>query len=232
MPKAKASKLRPLTRRDEVEAAIDRMRKFFAFGASIPATVDRAAEYGTGVVDEKAKKAGMSADAVRKARQLVDPVAGYSAAEFAELCELVLRVQSRQDHRGPVFGRSHLCRLLSVTPRSVRAKLARKAIKEGWSMARLNRAIATRYGRRRQGGRRPSIPADREGLLVQIDGMCEQWRRWQQEMERCTAEGESVIIFTASPSVAVALKQALAAIGKLQTATSSALQDLRDLSVD
>jgi hypothetical protein len=82
-----------------------------------------------------------------------------------------------------IFERCHLVRILSV-PRRKRAALQKESIRKGWSLATLERIIAMRFGTRREGGRRRSVPDDLPSFLVQAEKLCEIWRRWVEELSR------------------------------------------------
>jgi hypothetical protein len=56
--------------------------------------------------------------------------------------------------------------------------------KNGWTVRQLQRAIATRFGPRTHGGRRRAIPTTAEEFWLDVELMCESWRRWRQELER------------------------------------------------
>lgn len=163
------------TRRQQVAAAVKAVRAFHEFGRSLPAKQSHRDGYRQGTVDAEAEKHGLNPDTVRKARQFADPERGYTVAELNALCRSIREVQEGQD--GPVFGRTHLIRLLSV-PKKQRAKVQASAIKNGWSTADLEAHIAAAFGRRRHGGRNRQVPPDLMGVLVQLEGLCESWRRW------------------------------------------------------
>lgn len=167
----------PQTRRQQVAAAVKAVRAFHELGRSLPAKQSHRDGYGRGTVAVEAGKHGLNPDTVRKARQFADPVSGYTAAEVNALCRSIRDTQEGQD--GPVFGRTHLIRLLSV-PKKQRAMVQASAIENGWSTAELEAHIATRFGSRRDGGRRRRVPSDVSGVLVQLDGLCEGWRRWAE----------------------------------------------------
>ena len=163
--------------RNRVTAAIKTIREFHALGRSLPKKTSHKDGYGAGMVDAEARKRGVNPDTVRKARQFADPVTGYSREELVKLCLVLREVQTTQDRSKASFTRSHIVRLLSVQKRE-RAELQNEAILNGWSTAELDSQIATRYGIRRDGGRRRRIPADETGRLANLEQMCESWRRW------------------------------------------------------
>jgi hypothetical protein len=100
-----------------------------------------------------------------------------------ELCRLIREVQPGQDKSRAIFQRSHLVRLLSVEL-DKRAALQKRCINKGWTRSELEAEIARRFGTRRQGGRRRKIPPDLTGLLIQLEHLCEVWRRWIVELSR------------------------------------------------
>lgn len=165
------------TRRQQVAAAVKAVRAFHELGRSLPAKASHKDGYGQGTVTAEAEKHSLNPDTVRKARQFADPVSGYTVAEVNALCRSIRDVQEEQD--GAVFGRTHLIRLLSV-PKKQRAKVQAAAIENGWSTAELEAHIATRFGSRRDGGRKRRVPTDLPGVLVQLEGLCEGWRRWAE----------------------------------------------------
>lgn len=165
------------TRRQQVAAAVKAIRAFHEFGRSLPAKASHKDGYGQGTVAVEAERHRLNPDTVRKARQFADPVNGYSAAELNALCRSIREVQEEQE--GAVFGRTHLIRLLSV-PKKQREKVQAAAIENGWSTAELEAHIATRFGSRRDGGRKRRVPSDLPGVLVQLEGLCEGWRRWAE----------------------------------------------------
>lgn len=165
------------TRRQQVAATVKAIRAFHELGRSLPAKQSHKDGYGQGTVTVEAEKHHLNPDTVRKARQFADPVSGYTAAEVNALCRSIREVQEEQD--GAIFGRTHLIRLLSV-PKKQRAKVQAAAIENGWSTAELEAHIASRFGSRRDGGRKRRVPSDLPGVLVQLEGLCEGWRRWAE----------------------------------------------------
>jgi hypothetical protein len=165
------------TRRQQVAAAVKAIREIHELGRSLPAKQSHRDGYGQGTVTVEAEKHGLNPDTVRKARQFADPVSGYTGAEVNALCRSIREVQEEQE--GAVFGHTHLIRLLSV-PKKQRGKVQTAAIENGWSTAELEAHIATRFGSRRDGGRKRRVPSDLPGVLVQLEGLCEGWRRWAE----------------------------------------------------
>jgi hypothetical protein len=168
--------------REKVKTAVASIKALHKLGQALPKKTNHKDTYDKGTVDAAAKKHNVNSDTVRKARQFADPANGYDQAELKELCELIRTIQDKQDDKWPVFGHTHIIRMQSV-PKKDRPDLQRKAIIEAWSCKRLEDEIATRYGSRRDGGRKRRVPQDANGLLTQIEGMCETWERWLKTVE-------------------------------------------------
>jgi len=154
------------------------MKELFALGLEIAPKATTQAAYGRNVIQAEAERRKLKPETIRRARQLADPVDGYTAEELRELCRHIAQIHPGQDDDLAVFTCSHLVRLLSIRPKSRRIVLQQKVIEQGWSTARLEAEIAARYGTRRAGGKRRRIPRDVVGLLIQIEAMTESWRRW------------------------------------------------------
>ena len=177
------------SRRERVATAVKKIRAFYALGRKIPPKQRHKDAYNHGVIRREAERRGVNEDTVRKARQFADPAEGYTPQELEELCGVVERVQPEQDDGLAIFGKTHVIRLLSVRPRRKRTGLQKQAIEGGWSTAELEAEIARRFGTRREGGRRRRVPAAPADLLVQLEGMCETWGRWQAAVAREPEDG-------------------------------------------
>ncbi len=164
-------------RKARVATAIKSIRDFHELGRSLPKKTTHRDAYRAGTVDSEARRRGINPDLVRKARQFVDPVSGYSLEEVELLCRTLREIQTKQDESYALFSRSHIVRLLSVQKRK-RASLQEAAIRKGWSTSELESKIAARYGIRRDGGRRRRLPVDLLGRIAHLEQMCESWRRW------------------------------------------------------
>jgi len=176
------------SRKQKVEGAIKVIKDFHALGLSLPKRQAHADAYDQDIIKTEAEKKGINGDTLRKARQFADPEDGYSARELKELVKLIRElvklireVQLHQDDKLAVFSKTHIIRLVSV-PKQRRLSLQKKVIQKGWSTAKLETEIATRYGTRRSGGRRGHVPRDAIGLLTQVEKLCETWRRWLAEV--------------------------------------------------
>jgi hypothetical protein len=127
---------------------------------------------------KKAMPAGskISGEIVRKVRQFADAESGYSRSDLDELCRLC------REH-GRAWGIKHLVIIIRVPKADgQRGEVQRRAIEGGWTTAQLEAEVRRRFGRRRAGGRKPAVMPDVEGLLSQLEGMCERWSRLHAEL--------------------------------------------------
>lgn len=162
-------------RREQVTLAVKRIKAFYRIGKGVRVKTTHKESYGLGEVENEAEKHDMNPDTLRKARVFADRDRGYTKKEVEELCMIIKEVQIEQD--GSIFGRTHVIRLLSV-PKAQRADVQNMAINNGWSVGELETYIASNFGSRRDGGRKRRVPSDPVGLLVQLERLCEGWRRW------------------------------------------------------
>jgi hypothetical protein len=222
-----AERSAPRTRKQKVEASIESLRRFYALGETLPPAREHGEEYGKGTIEAAAKKARTNTDKLRKARQLVDPGQGYTPAEMKTLYAWVRALQGDQEFDAPVFGRSHVVRLLTIPDKKVRATLAKKALKEAWSIRELEIAITSRYGRRRKGGRRPEVASDTEGFLVQVDSLCDRVARWKRAVDRRATETPPKCVWTGDADLLQNIERACASVARLRKVVESRLDDLR-----
>ena len=174
-------------RAKRVVVAVRGIKDFHATGRKLPPKASHREAYNQGTIQAAGEQIGLSAEAARQARQLADPQGGYTTTELRELCAFIKDTQPDQDDALPVLGKTHLIRLLSV-PKSRRAALQRAAVKGAWSTARLESEIAAKCGTRREGGRKRQVPHDVVGLLVQLEGACEGWRRLLAAVDQAATE--------------------------------------------
>jgi hypothetical protein len=146
-----------------------------------------------------------------KARQFADPERGYSARRLEALCRLL-------EQRRPNFGISHVGALVTVSWEDGRGDLQEACVKGNWSVRRLQRAILTRLGWRRQGGRHRRVDVEPEEAMVQLDQMAGTWQRWCEEAERKQGDGEDATLFS---RLRKPVREAV-------TSVSEAVQRLRD----
>jgi hypothetical protein len=217
-------------RRTRVAAAVKAIRDFYVLGRAVPEKQAHKDAYDQGTVDAEAQKLGINPDTVRKARQFADPAVGYAPAEVTDLCRLIAAVQPGQADELSVFGRTHLIRLLSVK-KQFRAGLQEAAVRGGWSTSAFEALIASRYGSRRDGGRKRRLPTDALGLLTQVERLCEGWRRWvalvtpapEQQDKKTTTPS----LVDLPPRVRRLIRDADAAMAKLHEAATDDLKARR-----
>lgn len=166
--------------KNTVEAAISAIREFYSVGRERPRRRPDGKLYSRKDTMEDAKRLGWIPEMVRKARQLSQPKSGYTVAELETLFAAM-----RKHADVCRFGKTHIIRMLTV-PRKDRASLQVAAVKEGWTVFRLQTEISRRFGARRPGGRYPAVAPDPGGVYVQLDRMAEQWRRYVAALKKET----------------------------------------------
>jgi hypothetical protein len=173
---------------DSVEKAIQAIQQLSDLGRKVPPRTMGSKLTGEAALKKKADELNVTEDEVRKAQKLVDPQQGYSQEELDQPFSH-MRKQKRRRGEGRLFRRTHLIRLLSVDKKH-RPRLQKLALQNGWTVRQLQRAIAARFGPRTHGGRRRSIPETAEEFWLDIELMCESWRRWRHELERDPPTGD------------------------------------------
>ncbi|MBI3411316.1 MAG: hypothetical protein HY040_23525 [Planctomycetes bacterium] len=158
-------------RRTRVDGNADKIRAFFTIGRKSLRQCRGRMLYRS--AESAAAQVGLNAENYRKARQLADPEMGYTREELDDFLNQCRRARY-------AVGRSFLIVLLRA-PKKDRPWFQRRMFEDRWSIVRLKREVLRRYGRRRQGGRARRLPEDVDGLMVMIEGICEEWRRWHWE---------------------------------------------------
>ena len=167
------------SRHSQINSAVRTIRAFHKLGRSLPPKTTHRKSYGQRIIASAAIQHRLNPDTTRKARAFVDPQRGYSLDEVEALCRQIRKTQIYQ--KGSIFGRTHVIRILSV-PKNRRAKVQNLAIENGWSTAELESYIASQFGSRRDGGRKRRMAKDELGMLVQLERLCEGWRRWAESV--------------------------------------------------
>ena len=166
---------------EEARAAARALRKFWKAGRRSLGRLRKlrrqdpdAYRYGTKqqVLETEAAQEGTNADTMKKAWRVAQE---YDRAQIEALCALVEEKVSR-------FSASHLVLLLAVAGRRRRDALTRRAIREGWGVNAVKRAVQAARGQRRPHvGRRPALPAGAAERLAALDALCVKWIRWCAE---------------------------------------------------
>lgn len=215
----------PRSRAEEVREAVAEIRAFHATWSRMTTgmSVDDLKDWH--LVRDLAEENGVSDSKVRQARQVAET---YDDKDVEQLCRTVERVQSRQEGGLPVFGPTHLIRLMGVSPKARRKALQKEAIEQAWGCRRLELEILRRLGTRGKGGRRRKIPADLHGLLAQVENLCESWRRWRAELGREPEGDEEKHILLADLPVELRhlVDAASRAVGKLHADVVARLKEM------
>ena len=164
----------------DVRTALRRVRSFYDLGCKSLKSNSGRMQYG--MMKDEASRFGVSEELLRKARQFADPEQGYALQELR-----VILSQCRK--AGFALGTTHVIRWLTV-PKRRRGRIERQTIAEKWNMSRLEAEIAKEFGSRRAGGRRRRIPTDSLGILIQLETLCDEWRRWRENLVREPDESE------------------------------------------
>ena len=162
---------------------------------------------GYGKVMVEAERCRLHPEMLRKARRFADE---YSPKDLDRL------IADCEKH-GHALGLRHIIRLLSVASTTARLELQERAVRQRWSVSRLDAAILTRApSRRPDAGRRPTPPVGPADARLRVARMCDHWLRFTEVL--CGPAGrraklpESVLRQVAAADGAVrALRQLTAA---------------------
>jgi hypothetical protein len=165
---------RPQHTTRKVDEGIRKVRAFHQLGQQSLTRYPERSEYAKGQIDAQAKAKKINADTLRKARAFASQYGKPDLDELFSLC--------RKHCFAP--NTSLILRLVTLPIKKERRALQREAIVGHWTITRLNRELAARYGARRLGGRLRAIPPDKVGLLAQLETMCEEWKRWYAALQR------------------------------------------------
>ncbi len=198
-----------------VAAAIREIRKFYETGRASLQDHPGAGPYRGWSIQEGARRLGISPEHLRKAREFAKPAEGYTPEEVKALCA------SMREHQQPL-GTSHVICLLAVA-KDHREDLQRQVIEGGWSVSKLKQAIRLEHGSRKQGGRRPYIPKDREEFLAQLESECVSWRRWYVAAQNVYGGEGRLVLKTLPQRMQKALRETSTSIKGLLTKVSAEL---------
>ncbi len=163
---------------------------------------------------------GESSEWLRKARRFAHRYTEKQLNALLDKCE-------RHEF---TLGTSFIDRLVTVPDRRERSALETKVVKERWSRARLDREIRSRYGSRRNLGRRPSQPTSTSEALSALSRLATKLTRWGAMMgwnpdtDRVRSDVEGNVSLTDLPKdVSSLAKEVFHTVYKLQIATDNAL---------
>ncbi|MEX2671410.1 MAG: hypothetical protein WD294_04785 [Phycisphaeraceae bacterium] len=169
------------------EKAADSIEQFYEVGRQ--SLEDHPGRFHSGEAAKAAKKTGLTATMLGRARKFADPDRGYTPEQLEHL------VKTCRKGPHPVT-REHVVRLLSLS-KGDRRRIAKRIADEGWTTIRLNEEIKRlprKDGAPRRGGRTPKPLRDRGELLVQLRLRLEKWQAWHAWVKSPPAEEEQVTI--------------------------------------
>jgi hypothetical protein len=167
----------------EIRKAIDDIRAFYKTGKNSLKTKSGRAHSDAGELGEEIQSTHGKPHYLTRARQFADPALGYTQEDLNRLFGEFKKYQF-------ALRPSTVFHLLSVRPKTVRNRLQREAIRQGWSAARLHLEIIRRFGPRTVGGRRRRVASDTAELLAQLESECEKWRRWHAALNHAGLDGK------------------------------------------
>ena len=217
------------SRDQRIDDAVKEIEWFHDLGKELLEKLRKAPDEDKGkMTAAEVERLELNPQTLYKARQFADPKAGYTRQEVRDLCRMLTRQKGNGDEKSPVFGRSYVVRLLPL-PKHSRAELQAAAIEQAWGYRRLGLEIAKRSPRRKPGGRRRKIPGDLLGLLAQVEGMCETWRRWRHDLGSDTdGTAEGRVRLADLPDDLKELVEAVSgAVGKLHADVAERLEQER-----
>ncbi len=101
--------------------------------------------------------------------------------------------------------------LLTIHDKPARKKFQRQLIKRGWTHTRTKAELTRRFGffRHRSGGRKPYIPDNVAGTVLQVDDMITAWRRWFDRLSSVDADlkGREVRLSKLAPGLQAELRK-------------------------
>ena len=152
----------------QVEKTIKKIEERYAIGKAILKACGLNSTLKS--IEAQAEKHNINCDTVRKLRSMASKERGYTKRELNHWFKL-FREESY------ALSISHFIRLLSIPKGRERDRLTREALEHRWSSHRLQAEILARQGRRREGGRRPTVVTGEvfEGELEQKMWAGDRW---------------------------------------------------------
>jgi hypothetical protein len=210
--------------RDDMPAAIDRLREYHRVGTEI------LTEFGPGRdpgMDKISKRYGLGVHVVRVLRKFADEDHGYTEAELNELC-------AQSEKHGYTVGVTQLRHLVTIGDKKERARFQRQMIRGKWSNSETVAELVRRFGRRRKGGRKPHVAADVPGVLLQLEGFAVAWRRWSERLADEDDDQVKVRTSDLAKEVQAAVAKVTEAFAALNTVVSrpQGVIDVEDRAAD
>jgi hypothetical protein len=151
-----------------VESTIRKIEERFLIGQEILKACGPTSPHG--MIAQLAEQFKINRDSAQKLRALANPEIGYTKRELDKWFK-VFR------DKGHALSISHFVRLVSVPKGPARDELTREALDSQWSGHRLQKEILARQGRRREGGRRPTVITG-EAFVGEVSQAMWAWDRW------------------------------------------------------
>lgn len=151
-----------------IEEGIRKIEERYAMGQAILKACGPTSPRG--LIAELAEQHGINRDSAQKLRAMAAKETGYTKRELNDWFRLFREEEF-------VLTISHFVRLISVPKGRERDRLTRESLKHRWSSHRLQAEILARQGRRREGGRKPTVITG-EVLEAELEQKMWAWDRW------------------------------------------------------
>jgi hypothetical protein len=151
-----------------VGSAIKKIEDHYSIGKLILKECGLTAPHG--LIAQLARQHRIGRDTARKLRAMAAKETGYTKTELNQWFKLF----RKEDHALTI---SHFAKLLSIPKGKQRNDLTTEAVINRWSSHRLQAEILARHGRRREGGRKPTVIC---GVLFEAELKQKMWawKRW------------------------------------------------------
>ena len=164
--------------------------------------------YGDNALNKLAEESSLTKHQTWVFRRFADSDTGYTLQELQELLGLCRK------HRYKLP--TSFIELLIRVPRTRRRQFERQLVKNRWSFQEAKHKVHDLAGKRRSGGRRHTLPADREGRLRRIEEACASWQRLTEDL--LAARNGAAL----TPAVRQRLRKATAEVSRLLQAAANA----------
>ena len=151
-----------------VEAAIKKIEEHYRMGCMI--LEECGVSSPRGEIGRLATQLKVNRDTAQKLRSIANPEAGYTRRELDQLYN-----QFRE--KGRALTITHFVKLVSVPRGQLRKQLTDDSLNLEWSAQRLQAEIVARLGRRRTGGRKPTV-IEGDSFSGELERTMWAWMRW------------------------------------------------------
>jgi hypothetical protein len=166
---------------EEVNAAIENIRKFYDVGRSSREKFNRRMEFNE--TEANATELGVNVESLKKARAFARE---YSPVKFDQLIALIRKYGFLDRH--PV-GSQYVIRLLAV-PKEDRADFQHKAISKRWILTRLIAEIRLQFPPRNDPGpgHKPNPASSPDEACFMLLRQCQRWLRLCEALQSATGQ--------------------------------------------